>query len=582
MNFKHIGAVAVLTVLLPFAASALSVDDLQQQINNLLAQVAKLQEQLKLMQVNPPVACTMEAKVCPDGTSVGRTGPKCEFAACPGETKPVPPVVRICPQILRTLDQGISGSDVKEVQAYLGVSQTGYFGPMTAKAVAAFQADEGLSQVGIVGPQTRAAFARRCGWGNQTFSASPTSGPVPLTVIFRSNIFNDLDSYSINFGDGTSGDLQNNCQLGYGACGLPTATHTYTVNGTYTAKLMQMFSCTAPPGAACAPLPPQEVGTATIQVGGMTSGGAPTVSGIDGPASLAVGQQGKWTVHASVANNANTNLRYSVIWGDEAVFDQIRAFGAAAPTLATSGSFTHAYGSAGTYQPTFTVSNDAGNAQASASVSVGDDPVSSQTFSATPTSGNAPLNVNFSYPYNSSTKGGQYTVNFGDGTSGQMNAYLTAAPCALGSDNCPQGGSWNANHTYASAGTYTAKLYPNAGSCGPTQNCIQVPLSSVTITVGGNSASVTITPDYADTVIHSSSGDPLIQGTASAATSVRIVVTNQSSAIVYDSGLFAVGVGQWSTRMNPVNPIPFGYYTVTAYSSGNQVLATMPLYILGL
>lgn len=27
-------------------------------------------------------ACTLEAKICPDGTSVGRTGPNCEFAAC--------------------------------------------------------------------------------------------------------------------------------------------------------------------------------------------------------------------------------------------------------------------------------------------------------------------------------------------------------------------------------------------------------------------------------------------------------------------------------------------------------------------
>jgi hypothetical protein len=28
-------------------------------------------------------ACTQEAKVCPDGSSVGRTGPNCEFAPCP-------------------------------------------------------------------------------------------------------------------------------------------------------------------------------------------------------------------------------------------------------------------------------------------------------------------------------------------------------------------------------------------------------------------------------------------------------------------------------------------------------------------
>lgn len=30
-----------------------------------------------------PVACTMEAKLCPDGSYVGRSGPLCEFAACP-------------------------------------------------------------------------------------------------------------------------------------------------------------------------------------------------------------------------------------------------------------------------------------------------------------------------------------------------------------------------------------------------------------------------------------------------------------------------------------------------------------------
>ncbi len=30
-----------------------------------------------------PVACTMETKICPDGSSVGRTGPNCEFIECP-------------------------------------------------------------------------------------------------------------------------------------------------------------------------------------------------------------------------------------------------------------------------------------------------------------------------------------------------------------------------------------------------------------------------------------------------------------------------------------------------------------------
>jgi len=40
-----------------------------------------------------PVACTMEAKICPDGSAVGRTGPLCEFAACPSVTNPTKAVV---------------------------------------------------------------------------------------------------------------------------------------------------------------------------------------------------------------------------------------------------------------------------------------------------------------------------------------------------------------------------------------------------------------------------------------------------------------------------------------------------------
>lgn len=38
-------------------------------------------------------ACTMDAKVCPDGSYVGRTGPSCEFAACPSEVAPPKEIV---------------------------------------------------------------------------------------------------------------------------------------------------------------------------------------------------------------------------------------------------------------------------------------------------------------------------------------------------------------------------------------------------------------------------------------------------------------------------------------------------------
>lgn len=31
------------------------------------------------------VFCTMDAKICPDGSAVGRSWPNCEFDPCPGE-----------------------------------------------------------------------------------------------------------------------------------------------------------------------------------------------------------------------------------------------------------------------------------------------------------------------------------------------------------------------------------------------------------------------------------------------------------------------------------------------------------------
>jgi len=37
--------------------------------------------------IQKPVGCTQEAKVCPDGSAVGRTGPNCEFAQCPDVKK---------------------------------------------------------------------------------------------------------------------------------------------------------------------------------------------------------------------------------------------------------------------------------------------------------------------------------------------------------------------------------------------------------------------------------------------------------------------------------------------------------------
>lgn len=48
-----------------------------------IAQLRTVASTVKAVTKTGTVACTMEAKVCPDGSTVGRTGPNCEFAACP-------------------------------------------------------------------------------------------------------------------------------------------------------------------------------------------------------------------------------------------------------------------------------------------------------------------------------------------------------------------------------------------------------------------------------------------------------------------------------------------------------------------
>lgn len=63
-----------------------------------------------------PVACTQEAKICPDGSAVGRTGPRCEFAQCPAITTP---------NATSTLNKPVTG-DIT-----LGIGQKGTVGAVS-------------------------------------------------------------------------------------------------------------------------------------------------------------------------------------------------------------------------------------------------------------------------------------------------------------------------------------------------------------------------------------------------------------------------------------------------------------------
>jgi len=76
------------------------------------------------------------------------------------------------------LQRGTSGPAVTALQRALGVSPTGNFGPVTARAVRAFQRSHGLTVDGIVGPQTSAALglsAPRQAASTRTATRAPSS-----------------------------------------------------------------------------------------------------------------------------------------------------------------------------------------------------------------------------------------------------------------------------------------------------------------------------------------------------------------------------------------------------------------------
>lgn len=67
---------------------------------------------------------------------------------------------------------GSKGDDVKQLQAFLGVNASGYFGLQTKKAVMSWQSSHGISAVGSVGPATRAVMG--CGEGTSQVSTPTT------------------------------------------------------------------------------------------------------------------------------------------------------------------------------------------------------------------------------------------------------------------------------------------------------------------------------------------------------------------------------------------------------------------------
>ena len=54
----------------------------------ILSVARRAQAPQNIHKANEQGACTMDAKICPDGSAVGRSGPDCAFKPCPTQTPP--------------------------------------------------------------------------------------------------------------------------------------------------------------------------------------------------------------------------------------------------------------------------------------------------------------------------------------------------------------------------------------------------------------------------------------------------------------------------------------------------------------
>jgi len=217
-------ALVGMLLLTPLAASAATVAELQAQAQALLMQLTALQAQYS-----------------------GTAG-----AATAGA----------CPNLTRSLSRGISGNDVLRLQTFLARDPSiypeavlsGYFGPLTERAVQRWQVKFGVISsgpgYGIAGPRTAAAIALQCAGGYGAalpqatvggfISVSPIQGAAPLTVNVTATV-NTPNScsaavYTLDFGDGTA---PQQIPIAAGMCATYNQTypHVYRYGGTYKVTL---------------------------------------------------------------------------------------------------------------------------------------------------------------------------------------------------------------------------------------------------------------------------------------------------------------------------------------------------------
>jgi PKD repeat protein len=328
-----------------------------------------------------------------------------------------------------------------------------------------------------------------------SFSATPTSGVAPLSVQFTDTSTNSPTAWSWTFGDG-------------GTSTAKSPAHTYSAVGTYTVSL-----------------------TATNAGGSntMTKASYIAVSSLPPPAPVAAfsGTPTGGTAPLAVQfTDTSTNSPTSWSW----------SFGDGGTSTAKSPS--HTYSAAGTYTVSLTATNAGGSNTATKSgyISVTAAPPAAPVanFSAAPTSGVAPLSVQFTDT--STNTPTSWSWSFGDGGTSTAKS---------------------PSHTYSAAGTYTVSLTAtNAGGSNTATKS-----GYITVTSSASHA-LTVTVAATPTTV-ASGGSTALQAT--------VVDTQPHSGFAYawsDGG--AGGTFSSTTAQNPT-------YAAPANTSGANRALTLTL-----
>ncbi len=286
---------------------------------------------------------------------------------------------------------------------------------------------------------------------------SPSSGAAPLSVTADASGStrgtNPVASYTFTFGDGSPA---------VGPQAGPTANHTYTSGGMFTATVTVTDSAGATSTAAAKTI----VGAPVAALNVTPASGLPP---------LAV------TADASGSGDPIAIVSYTFVFGD----------GSPAVGPQAGSKATHTYSTSGSYTARVTVTDSAGaTATSTALVQAWTPPAAALAVS--PTSGAAPLVV--TADASGSTPGtnpiSSYTFNFGDGSP-------LVGPQA----------SATASHSYTSGGTFTVTASV-ADSAGATS------IATAKVTVGAPAAALKVTPasglpPLAVTADASGSSDPI-------------------------------------------------------------------------